>query len=217
MAWPATLAVTVVLVSTIWAHDAHFNESVTLGSNVTLPCYFEPRKAANNVISVLWKLNDCIPILFCKNISQCKDKRATWRGDLSVGNASIVITHLRPEDVGNYTCEIFCDSEGTRNKTTVQLTVQQGSQTIPPDVSESSFVSRHEKQGRNVVIGVCVASVLAIVAAGLAIRAKRRSNLARAGGGDVHPALMSQHPGGQPASVVHIHIFSGDGGVGGEN
>ncbi|XP_078476729.1 uncharacterized protein LOC144737745 isoform X2 [Lampetra planeri] len=210
MAWPATLAVTVVLVSTIWAHDAHFNESATLGSNVTLPCYFEPRKA-NNVIRVLWKLNDYIPILYCKNNSHCDDKRATLRGDLSVGNASIAIAHLQPEDVGNYTCEIICDSEGTWNKTTVQLIVpeQQGSQTIPPDVSESSF-------GRNVVIGVCVASVLAIVAAGLAIRAKRRRNLARAGGGDVHPALMSQHPGGQPASVVHIHIFSGDGGVGGE-
>ncbi|CAN0418718.1 unnamed protein product [Lampetra planeri] len=199
----AAAPLTVVLVSTIWAHDAHFNESATLGSNVTLPCYFEPRKA-NNVIRVLWKLNDYIPILYCKNNSHCDDKRATLRGDLSVGNASIAIAHLQPEDVGNYTCEIICDSEGTWNKTTVQLIVPE------------QQVSRHDKQGRNVVIGVCVASVLAIVAAGLAIRAKRRRNLARAGGGDVHPALMSQHPGGQPASVVHIHIFSGDGGVGGE-
>lgn len=211
MAWLVTLAVTTLLVSTVWAHDADFNEFATLGSNVTLPCYFEPRKA-NEEIRVQWKLNDTIRILFRKNDGHWNVERATWRGDLSVGNASIVITHLRLADVGKYTCEVIYDSKGTWNKTTVQLTVseQQGSPTIPPDVSESSF-------GRNVVIGVCVASVLAIVAAGLAIRAKRRRNLARAGGGDVQSTLMSQYPGGQPASVVHIHIFSGDGGVGGEN
>ncbi|CAN0413234.1 unnamed protein product [Lampetra fluviatilis] len=167
---------TTVPVSTIWARDAHFSESATLGSNVTLPCYFEPCEA-DDLISVQWKLNDCFKILYCTNDGHCNGERETWRGDLSVGNASIAITQLQMEDVGIYTCEVICNNNGTRHKTTIQLVVP-------------------EQQ---------------------AIRAKRRRNLARAGGGDVHAALMSQHPGGQPTSVVHIHIFSGGGGVGGEN
>ncbi|XP_075912632.1 CXADR-like membrane protein isoform X2 [Petromyzon marinus] len=206
MAWPATLAVTVLLVSSVWARDAHFSKSATLGSNVTLPCHFEPREG-NDVIRVQWKRNDSFKILYYSKNDQNNCERVTWRGDLSTGNASIEIIHLQPKDVGNYTCDVFCNSDGTWNKTIVQLVV----------LERKDYT--HGNQDRNVAISVCVVSVLVIAAAGLAIRAKRRSNLASAGGGDVvHPALMRQHPGGHPASVVNIHLFSGGGGgVGGEN
>ncbi|KAG9283674.1 CD276 antigen-like [Astyanax mexicanus] len=101
--------------------------TVAPGGNATLGCSFSASLNINSLI-VNWQYGDTVVHSFYLGKDQLERQGANYRGrtylfkeELLKGNASLLLTAVRSEDVGDYTCHITNEQGSTSEKIKVIL------------------------------------------------------------------------------------------------
>uniref|UniRef100_A0A8B9HU17 Ig-like domain-containing protein n=1 Tax=Astyanax mexicanus TaxID=7994 RepID=A0A8B9HU17_ASTMX len=96
--------------------------TVAPGGNATLGCSFSASLNINSLI-VNWQYGDTVVHSFYLGKDQLERQGANYRGrthlfkeELLKGNASLLLTAVRSEDVGDYTCHITNEQGSTSEK-----------------------------------------------------------------------------------------------------
>uniref|UniRef100_A0A8D2KZN9 V-set and immunoglobulin domain-containing protein 1 n=1 Tax=Varanus komodoensis TaxID=61221 RepID=A0A8D2KZN9_VARKO len=134
--------------------------STRAGGNVTLLCTYQAPKLAPNVL-VQWsfysaKLKSTSLVYYSQ--SNQSETSAAFKGRIqnskNIGNASLTIFNMQPQDTGIYTCEVFNpgDASGVAEKS---VTV---SVLVPPSKPFCSFDHKHQPELGHLVILSCLSS-----------------------------------------------------------